>query len=721
MMTRISQSLIQSDFGEHGNFEAVIVEGNNLNHWWRDNNQLPYSWKRGQTIVSGDIAGPASIIQSDFINNDHGNFEVVVPLRVPGGRIELWHFWHDNSDVNIPWRRGHKISSDVTGPASIIQSDFINNDHGNFEVVVLEGHSLVHYWHDNSDVNLPWRRGQTITDSADGPASIIQSDFINNDHGNFEVVVLEGHSLVHYWHDNSDVNLPWRRGQTITDSADGPASIIQSDFINNDHGNFEVVVLEGHSLVHYWHDNSDVNLPWRRGQTITDSADGVGCIIQSTFSSNGNGHGNFEILVEGCAESLVGYWHPNQDVNLPWIRCDVLIARLYPKRLIETRKIAQLTGEFDREGWSGSGVRSFAYNRTESRFGIRGTDLGVSFVHKNRIYFLFGDTWRIGQSEEEQDLDSIGFSTDTNADQGLSITFYKQPPIIRTGNISQHAFEVPLDGISVNNMMYVFFSTNHIHVGNSDLMGRSILARSDNDGYEFDFLYEFSHQKFINLSVERTTLEDQEDVVLLGLDKGTEVLWIWGSGTYRSSNIYLAVLPLSGLENKEGIRYFSGNLESVLWSSKEADATPLICDGTVGELSVRWNRFLRKYLAFFNSDNPGGIHLRSSQKPWGPWSEPVIVFDPSFREKPNDLCSGAGYGKFIHISWADRRCDHVQDDMFSPGNYRDNEYGGTYGPYQITPFTSGEEGKLTRIYFTMSTWNPYQVMLMTTIITNDLI
>jgi hypothetical protein len=59
-----------------------------------------------------------------------------------------------------------------------------------------------------------------------------------------------------------------------------------------------------------------------------------------------------------------------------------------------------------------------------------------------------------------------------------------------------------------------------------------------------------------------------------------------------------------------------------------------------------------------------------------------MVFDPWFLENPNDPCSGAGYGKFIHISWADRRCDHVQDDMWRQGGYRDNE---TAGPHDILP------------------------------------
>ena len=44
---------------------------------------------------------------------------------------------------------------------------------------------------------------------------------------------------------------------------------------------------------------------------------------------------------------------------------------------------------------------------------------------------------------------------------------------------------------------------------------------------------------------------------------------------------------------------------------------------------------------------------------------------------------------------------------------RDDEWGGEYGPYVISRFTTGANGKC-RIYYTMSTWNPYQVVVMRT-------
>src|SRR5919198_1336802 len=110
-MPRILASLIQSDFGgDHGNFEAVILENDSLVHWWRDNTVSGFPWKRGQVIVPSGAAAAGSIIQSDFIGGDHGNFEVVVPLVTPEQNIDLWHFWHDNSDVSLPWQRGQRVA-----------------------------------------------------------------------------------------------------------------------------------------------------------------------------------------------------------------------------------------------------------------------------------------------------------------------------------------------------------------------------------------------------------------------------------------------------------------------------------------------------------------------------------------------------------------------------------------------------------------------------------
>ena len=84
--------------------------------------------------------------------------------------------------------------------------------------------------------------------------------------------------------------------------------------------------------------------------------------------------------------------------------------------------------------------------------------------------------------------------------------------------------------------------------------------------------------------------------------------------------------------------------------------------------------------------------MRSSPLPWGNWSAKQVLFNPFADE---------GYEHFIHLPGH----DNITDPL------RENEIGGSYGPYIIDKFTTGN-GQTSTIYFTLSTWNPYTTVLM---------
>jgi hypothetical protein len=92
-------------------------------------------------------------------SNKPGNFEALV---LEG--TNLVHYWRDNSTPGLPWNRGPIVSSGVTGPACLIESSFRAdaNQPGNFEALVLEGENLIHYWRDNSASGTPWNRGAIV-------------------------------------------------------------------------------------------------------------------------------------------------------------------------------------------------------------------------------------------------------------------------------------------------------------------------------------------------------------------------------------------------------------------------------------------------------------------------------------------------------------------------------------------------------------------------------
>ena len=126
----------------------------------------------------------------------------------------------------------------------------------------------------------------------------------------------------------------------------------------------------------------------------------------------------FEVLADELTRSVVHYVHDNSDVTLPWWRQGTVLPQFAEvgvdsPDMHQTVKVAQLTGELDRE------TNSLTRSQTKSRYGIVGCDLGQSFEHEGRAYFLFGDTNTDGtiRKDPSDSLDSIGFTSDTGPTQ----------------------------------------------------------------------------------------------------------------------------------------------------------------------------------------------------------------------------------------------------------------------------------------------------------------
>ena len=363
---------------------------------------------------------------------------------------------------------------------------------------------------------------------------------------------------------------------------------------------------------------------------------------------------------------------------------------LYEKEVIivsRATKIEQLIGDFDRQRQEPTS------NLTGQRYNLFFTDLGAPFHHKERTYLLFGDTVPSAN-------DPIAYTTDHSPGDGLELHFLQDNvgnynPITIPG-IRLSGFEVPMEGISIDDRMYIYATTDHTQ---KVTMGRSVVAVSEDDGFSFTYLYDFSSSHFINLSIVKVDLSAWDGFP----GSAGEGLVIFGSGKYRQSDVRLAFQPADSIESQSSILFFKGFDHSgmPLWGSLESEADPLFSHPVAGELSVSYNTHLRQWIMLYNADN--AIVMRSAHKPWGPWSDAKIIFDP-FEDN--------GYGHFIHVSWEYEKIDSVHD----PG--RENEWGGVYGPYQFEELASGDSSSTT-IYFTMSTWNPYTVVLMKAILGLD--
>jgi hypothetical protein len=252
------------------------------------------------------------------------------------------------------------------------------------------------------------------------------------------------------------------------------------------------------------------------------------------------------------------------------------------------------------------------------------------------------------------------------------------PP--RVPGITQGAFEIPSGGVSIAGTMYVVFTTDH---SAEKVMGRSVLAVSRDDGRTFKILYELSRDKFINVS----------------FWSAGGWLYIYGSGEYRKSSVCLARVKPADIRERSKLQYFGGTDPDgrPRWSPSEADAVPLFRHDVVGEFSVAYLEPIKRYVMLYNAAEPRGVMIRSAKAPWGPWSNGTVIFEP-WRDN--------GYGHFMHIS---AKFKEKSDTLSDPK--REDDWGGEYGPYLMARYSRASDGGC-RIYYTMSTWNPYQVVVM---------
>src|SRR5262249_41033090 len=130
--------------------------------------------------------------------------------------------------------------------------------------------------------------------------SLIQSNFsaAENGPGNLAVVARTGSDLVYFYRD--DVTFSWHGPEPVYTGVTGVPSFVQArPGRSGSKGDYELVVpLQSGGIGHFYRNNDDESLAWH-GPFIfgTDlgSVDAVS-IIQSNFSTAGNGLGNLAVV-----------------------------------------------------------------------------------------------------------------------------------------------------------------------------------------------------------------------------------------------------------------------------------------------------------------------------------------------------------------------------------------------------------------------------------------
>ncbi len=373
-----------------------------------------------------------------------------------------------------------------------------------------------------------------------------------------------------------------------------------------------------------------------------------------------------------------------------------------------TAKVEQMIGECDYTDQAKTGQCVPTTSRTVTRSRVLGTDIGASFESQGRVIFLFGDTISPTSDVNYFASDTMATSVSTDPSAGLFLDFLTNndgsPYFVRIPGVRMGAGEVPHAGIRLNGTTYIVVNTGvDINLPDKNINEYSVLTRFDETTRRFTVVRTISSRpdgRFVTTSLRQS---------------GNDV-YIFGLGAYRASDIYLSVVASSNFETGQGTRYFTGLVNGQpAWSTSEADAVPVVRDnplkipnyeGGVGNMSVIYSNELGLWLMTYDSAGRGGsresrgFYFTYAAEPWGPWQEPQLIFNAD---------RDGGRGTFIH----DPRI--VPSDGLAGPTIGSNDPattpGGPYAPYMIERFTRIDRNKLS-IYYTLSSWNPYTIVMM---------
>ena len=247
---------------------------------------------------------------------------------------------------------------------------------------------------------------------------------------------------------------------------------------------------------------------------------------------------------------------------------------LHSLKKMTSSKVAQITGE-DSE------------NKTQSRFGVWGTDLGSFTVLDGKTYMFGGDTFA-DENTSGWRSNVLFIIEDDDPSDGLTIT---DAITDKRGNAKELLLSIKQDGtemtviptnlFAANGKLYcIYMSVSHWGAAGHWDCRYSGLAVSENGGEKWKKLSDVrwpGDSGFIQTA--NVQIED--------------TMYIWGIPSGRFGGVYLMKVPVASLEDFSAYTYFTGLDENgaPIWQTGEEglNAAACILDGPVGEISVIYN------------------------------------------------------------------------------------------------------------------------------------
>lgn len=278
--------------------------------------------------------------------------------------------------------------------------------------------------------------------------------------------------------------------------------------------------------------------------------------------------------------------------------------------VLDTRLVAQETG---------SGPE--ALNDTARRWNVWGADLGHMFEYRGRIYMVFGDTFGVpghpDQSPQDWRSNTMAISSDATPDDGLRFddmicdTAGHAKELLPSRKVKDDELTIiPTSGITVGSRMFLHYMSVREFDGQGVgtwTTNHSGLAYSDDGGHQWTSATAPMWGPDSNFS-QAAMIEHAGDTYLFGIPAG------------RRGGLALARVPSDSLLDASAFTYRRGEG----WVRSEAAAS-LIVPGPVGELSVRWNSYYRKWLMMYLNVDRNAIVLRAADTVVGPYDDERVV------------------------------------------------------------------------------------------------
>ena len=319
-------------------------------------------------------------------------------------------------------------------------------------------------------------------------------------------------------------------------------------------------------------------------------------------------------------------------------------------------------------------------NKTIPRFAITGTDLGIMWDNgdpaNEQVLMAFGDTkgycqipgkqWRYNALFRTQDR---SLSSTVSVPDGAVGNRYSGSPVWREGiskqivNSINRAPEetgiIPTAGVGVGGRQYM----NVMSIKTWDANGAwttnfSAIATSSDNGETWG-VYPGT------IRPPSGGNENFQMGAFLKPGPGDPYLYSFGTPNGRGGSAYVARVEPGYIPDLTKYEYW--NSDSNAWvPNNPAAATPVL-PGPVGEMSAQFNTYLKQYLTLYCNGN-NDVVMRTAPAPQGPWGpEQMLV-----------------------------------SSMQIPG--------GIYAPF-LHPWSTGKE-----LYYNLSLWSAYNVMLMHTVL-----